>query len=56
MNPLRYNITFSIAVDPDANFLEVDPRSRLSVLHDLIEDAIYEIDDIQIQDLQVQED
>lgn len=56
MIPLTYNITFSITVDPDANFLEVDPRTNLSVLYDLIEDALYEIDDIKINDLQLQED
>ena len=56
MIPTSYNITFSVTVDPDANFLEVDPRTNLSVLYDLIEDALYEIDDIVIHDLQVQED
>ena len=56
MNPLRYNIEFSISVDPDANFLEVDNRTALSVIYDLIESAIYEIDDVKINDLRVQED
>jgi len=56
MTPTKYNIAFSITVDPDANFLEVDSRATLSVLYDLIEGAIYDIDDIEISELQIQED
>lgn len=52
----RYNIQLSISVDPDASFLEADQDTNVEVLRDLIYNAIYDIDDIKIQDLEVEED
>lgn len=52
----RYNIQLSISVDPDASFLEADQDTNVEVLRDLIYNAIYDIDDIKIHDLEVEED
>lgn len=56
MNPLKYNLNLSISVDPEASFLEADRGTNLEVLRDLIYNAIYDIDDIKIHDLEVEED
>ena len=56
MTPLKYNCTLSISVDPDASFLEADQDTNVEVLRDLIYNAIYDIDDIKIHDLEVEED
>lgn len=56
MTTLKYNCTLSISVDPDASFLEADQDTNVEVLRDLIYNAIYDIDDIKIQDLEVEED
>ncbi len=53
---MRYNCTLSFTVDPEASFLEVDRGTNLEVLRDLIYNAIYDIDDIKIHDLEVEED
>lgn len=52
----RYNISFSLEVSPEANFLEADRRHTLDNLEDLIRQALYDIDDVDILWLEVQED
>lgn len=53
---MKYNIQLSISVDHDAPFLEADQETNVEVLRDLIYNAIYDIDDIKINDLEVEED
>lgn len=53
---MQYNIQLSLSVDPDASFLEADRGTNLEVLRDLIYNAIYDIDDIKIHNLEVEED
>lgn len=53
---MKYNIQLSITVDHDAPFLEADQETNVEVLRDLIYNAIYDIDDIKINDLEVEED
>lgn len=52
----RYNISLSVIVDPDAPFLESDRDTNVVVLRDLIWNAIYDIDDIEILELEVDDD
>lgn len=56
MSLLKYNCSLSFTVDPEASFLEADRGTNLEVLRDLIYNAIYDIDDIKIHDLEVEED
>lgn len=53
---MKYNIQLSLSVDSDAPFLEADQDTNVEVLRDLIYNAIYDIDDIKIHDLEVEED
>lgn len=53
---MKYNVQLSITVDHDAPFLEADQETNVEVLRDLIYNAIYDIDDIKINDLEVEED
>jgi len=50
----RYNISLSILVDSEANFLEADRRATLSVIEDLITQAMHDIDDIEVTNLEVE--
>ncbi len=52
----RYNIQLSLKVDEDANFLEADREATLSVLEDLISAAIYDIDDVKLLYIEVEQD
>lgn len=53
---MRYNISLSLIVDNDAAFLEADRRSNLSVIEELVSSAIYEIDDVRITYIEVEDD
>ena len=44
---MSYEVTLNIIADKDANFLEVS-GSNFHVIKELIEDALYDIDDITI--------
>ncbi len=56
MSGKSYNISFSIDVLEDANFLESDRNSTLDNLEDLIRQALYDIDDIKLNWIEVQEE
>ena len=52
---MHYEVTINIKVDPDANFLGVD-RSiphDLDVLQEMIQDCLYDLDDITVEDCEV---
>ena len=53
---MKYNISFSLEVSPDANFIEVDRVSTMDNLYDLIKQALYDIDDIKVTDMEIQEE
>ena len=40
---MRFDLNLTIYVDPDANFLEVDPDYNLAVIGEVIQDHLYEI-------------
>lgn len=56
MSKLRYNVTFCLEVDPEANFYGSDRKYILSELEDLLYNAVYDIDDVIIVNLEVEED
>jgi|TARA_R110000822_G_scaffold85095_1_gene199437 hypothetical protein len=53
---MRFEVIITINVDPDANFLEVDQRYNLSVISELIQDCLYDIDDITVETCEVKTD
>lgn len=50
---MKFYISTAIEVDPDANFLNVDENELLSVIEDLVSNALYDIDDIQVEFIEV---
>jgi hypothetical protein len=56
MSKLKYNISLSLEVDPDANFCGTDRKHVLSELEDLVYNSIYDIDDVTILSMEVEED
>ena len=53
---MRFEVTITIDVDPDANFLEVDERHNMSVIKEMIIDCLYDIDDITVETCEVKTD
>lgn len=52
---MLFEVSITIKVDPSANFLEVDPNYNLSVIGEVIEDCLYDVDDITIIDCEVKQ-
>ena len=50
---MLYEINLIIKVDPSANFLEVDPKYNLAVLGEVIQDHLYDIDDVTVTECEV---
>tara|TARA_R100001369_G_scaffold89689_1_gene127605 strand:- start:395 stop:628 length:234 start_codon:yes stop_codon:yes gene_type:complete len=53
---LRYEVIMTIDVEPTANFLEVEDTEGIEnfgVLKELVGDALYDLDDIQVEDLDI---
>jgi hypothetical protein len=53
---LTLHLNLTIKVDPQANFLEVDPNYNLAVVGEVIQDCLYDIDDIKVIDCEVKQD
>lgn len=49
---MKYEIIMTINVDKSANFLEVSGQNR-QVIKEKIEDLIYDLDDMTIEDIDV---
>jgi len=49
---MKYEVTLTIIVDEDANFLPVDGDYRSSV-EELIENLFFDIDDVDIIDMEI---
>ena len=49
---MNYEVHLSVTVDKDANFLEVS-GDNCEVLKELIEDALYDIDDVTVTQCEV---
>ena len=48
---LRFEVILTVEIDESANFLEVIEDSILEVVKEKISDALYDIDDMQINDI-----
>ena len=49
---MEYEVVIRLKVDPTANYLEVD-GNNCEVIQDQLENALYDIDDIKIVDMDV---
>ena len=45
---MKYEVILNIKVDPSANFLEVDDVESSRVVLEVIQDVLYDLDDITI--------
>jgi len=52
---MEFEISLKIKVDPDANFLETF-GNNCAVIMELIQDSLYDIDDIIIEECEVNRD
>ena len=52
---LEFEVSMLLRVDPDANFIENDRHETPKVLLDLIKLAVYDIDDVKIKLIEVEE-
>ncbi len=53
---MQFELNLTIKVDPKANFLEVDRNYNLAVVGEVIQDCLYDIDDIKVIDCEVKQD
>jgi hypothetical protein len=51
----KYSIAFTLKVDEDNNFLSAFEDNHEDDVHDLIEDVMYDVDDVKIESLNVKE-
>lgn len=51
----KYSITFTLNVDEDNNILSAFEDNHEEDVHDLISDVMYDVDDVQIENLTVKE-
>lgn len=52
---MKFEIHITLRVDPDANFLETY-GDNTDVISELVQDSIYDIDDVKILDCEVKND
>jgi|TARA_B100001939_G_C16873010_1_gene587280 hypothetical protein len=52
---MRYEIRMTIAVDPEANFIEADLSDMPRVVQELVSTAMYDIDDVIVEECEVEE-
>lgn len=50
---LRFEIVLTVEVDESANFLEVADDSELEVVKEKVSDCLYDLDDVEIIDVDV---
>jgi|TARA_R110000803_G_scaffold162401_1_gene226037 hypothetical protein len=50
---MKYEVILNLEIDPVANFLEVDDTESSRVVLELIEDILYDVDDLQIAKCEV---
>jgi len=48
---LRFEVVLTVEVDESANFLEVIEDSTLEVVKEKISDALYDVDDLVVNDI-----
>jgi hypothetical protein len=52
---MKFEVRLSLTVDPDANFIEADLSEMERVIEELISIAIYDIDDVILEECEVEE-
>lgn len=50
----KYGVNMIIHVEPDAPFLEIDNGDNEDVIVELIRDIIYDLDDVQVVEIEVE--
>lgn len=53
---MNYYIELRVWVDPEANFLDSDPRYHETSVGELLRDMIYDIDDVKVNTIKVEEE
>jgi hypothetical protein len=51
--PVLFEVTILIELDPEANFIASDSMERS--LEEVLQDTIYDIDDVEIKEIEVKE-
>ena len=52
---MQYEIRMKIVVDPEANFIEADLSDMPRVVQELVSTAMYDIDDVIVEECEVEE-
>ena len=50
---MKYEVVININVDDDSNMLEVGDTSNIDTIINIIESALYDVDDLEIDDIDV---
>jgi len=50
---MKYEVVININVDDDSNMLEVGDTSNTDTITNIIESALYDVDDLEIEDIDV---
>ena len=50
---MKYEVVININVDDDSNMLEVGDTSNTDTITSIIESALYDVDDLEIDDIDV---
>ena len=50
---MKYEVIININVDDDSNMLEVGDTSNIDTITSIIESALYDVDDLEIEDIDV---
>ena len=50
---MKFEITMTIEIEDDSNKLEVGDTNNLDTISNLIESVLYDIDDLEIEDIDV---
>jgi|TARA_R100000005_G_C4830790_1_gene107278 hypothetical protein len=53
--PVLFEITMLVNLDPDANFIAADKDGAKIGLEQVVSDAVYDIDDVEIVEIDVKE-
>lgn len=52
---MRYRLFIDVEVDPAAPFIESDPSTTREVIEEMFGDLLYDLDDIEVKTLEVEE-
>ena len=52
---MKYRVFMEIDIDPDAPFIESDPSTMIDVLKEMFTDNFYDMEEVAIKDLVVEE-